>query len=76
LINIEDTAYDMEEMLILKNHQWQLGKWFASQRKEVVWVLLDCVCRMRLMKNLDKFFSKADLLWVKLLWLQYYANGN
>jgi hypothetical protein len=28
------------------------------------------------MKNLDKFFSKADLPWVKMLWSQYYANGK
>jgi hypothetical protein len=29
-----------------------------------------------LMKNLDKFFSKADLPWVKLIWPQYYSNGK
>jgi hypothetical protein len=29
-----------------------------------------------LMKFLDKFFSKVDLSWVKLLWTQYYANGK
>jgi hypothetical protein len=29
-----------------------------------------------LMKNLDKFFSKVDLPWVKLLWTQYYTNGK
>jgi hypothetical protein len=29
-----------------------------------------------LMKSLDKFFSKADLPWVKLLLTQYYANGK
>jgi hypothetical protein len=29
-----------------------------------------------LMKNLDKFFSKADLPWVKLIWSQYYTNGK
>jgi hypothetical protein len=28
-----------------------------------------------LIKNLDKFFSRADLPWVKLIWSQYYANG-
>jgi hypothetical protein len=28
------------------------------------------------MKNLDKFFLKADLPWVKMLWSQYYANGK
>jgi hypothetical protein len=29
-----------------------------------------------LMKNLDKFFSKADLPWVNLIWSQYYGNGQ
>jgi hypothetical protein len=29
-----------------------------------------------LMKNLDKFFSKADLPWVKLIWNKYYSNGS
>jgi hypothetical protein len=29
-----------------------------------------------LMKNLDKFFSKADLPWVNLVWSQYYENGR
>jgi hypothetical protein len=29
-----------------------------------------------LLKNLHKFFSKADLPWVKLLWSQYYAFGQ
>jgi hypothetical protein len=29
-----------------------------------------------LLKNLDKFFSKADLHWVKLIWSQYYGNGQ
>jgi hypothetical protein len=28
-----------------------------------------------LMKILDKFFSKAYLPWVKLVWSQYYVNG-
>jgi hypothetical protein len=28
------------------------------------------------MKNLDKFFNKADLSWVKLIWSQYYNNGK
>jgi hypothetical protein len=29
-----------------------------------------------LMKNLHKFFSKANLLWVKLIWNKYYGNGS
>jgi hypothetical protein len=29
-----------------------------------------------LMKNLDKFFNKADLPWVKLVWQNYYKNGQ
>jgi hypothetical protein len=28
------------------------------------------------MKNLDKFFSKADLPWVNLVWSQYYGNSR
>jgi hypothetical protein len=28
------------------------------------------------MTNLDKFFSKANLSWVKLLWSQYYTNDR
>jgi hypothetical protein len=28
------------------------------------------------MKNLDKFFNKADLPWVKLVWQNYYKNGQ
>jgi hypothetical protein len=28
------------------------------------------------MKNLDKFFSKADLPWIKLIWNKYYSNGS
>jgi hypothetical protein len=27
-----------------------------------------------LIKNLHKFFNKADLPWVKLIWSQYYSN--
>jgi hypothetical protein len=29
-----------------------------------------------LIKNLHKFFNKADLPWVKLIWSQYYSNGK
>jgi hypothetical protein len=29
-----------------------------------------------LMKKLHKFFNKADLPWVKLLWCNYYPNGK
>jgi hypothetical protein len=29
-----------------------------------------------LLKNLHKFFNKEDLPWLKLLWSQYYANGQ
>jgi hypothetical protein len=29
-----------------------------------------------LIKNLHKFFNRADLPWVKLLWSQYYSNGK
>jgi hypothetical protein len=29
-----------------------------------------------LMKNLHKFFTKADLPWVKLIWTKYYSNGK
>jgi hypothetical protein len=29
-----------------------------------------------LMNNLRKFFNRADLLWVKLLWINYYSNGQ
>jgi hypothetical protein len=29
-----------------------------------------------LMKNLRKFFSKANLPWVKLIWSKYYSNGS
>jgi hypothetical protein len=29
-----------------------------------------------LMKNLHKFFNKADLPWVQLLWSKYYSNGK
>jgi hypothetical protein len=29
-----------------------------------------------LLKNLHKFFNKADLPWVQLLWNQYYSNGK
>jgi hypothetical protein len=28
------------------------------------------------MKNLDKFYSKADLPWVNLVWSQYYGRGR
>jgi hypothetical protein len=28
-----------------------------------------------LMKKLDKFFFKADMPWVNLIWTQYYGNG-
>jgi hypothetical protein len=28
------------------------------------------------MKNVDKFFFKADLSWVKLVWSQYCGNGQ
>jgi hypothetical protein len=29
-----------------------------------------------LMKNLYKFFTKANLPWVKLIWTKYYSNGK
>jgi hypothetical protein len=29
-----------------------------------------------LMKNLDNFFTKVDMPWVKLIWSQYYGNGK
>jgi hypothetical protein len=29
-----------------------------------------------LLKNLHKFFNKADLPWVHLIWTQYYPNGK
>jgi hypothetical protein len=29
-----------------------------------------------LMKNLDKFFNRADLPWVQLIWHNYYRNGQ
>jgi hypothetical protein len=29
-----------------------------------------------LMKNLHKFYSNADLPWVKLIWSKYYNNGK
>jgi hypothetical protein len=29
-----------------------------------------------LLKNLHKLFNKADLLWVHLIWSQYYSNGK
>jgi hypothetical protein len=29
-----------------------------------------------LMKNLHKFFNKADLPWVKLIWSKYYPNDK
>jgi hypothetical protein len=29
-----------------------------------------------LLKNLHKFFTKADIPWVNLLWTKYYRNGK
>jgi hypothetical protein len=29
-----------------------------------------------LLKNLHKFFNKANLPWVHLVWSQYYTNGK
>jgi hypothetical protein len=29
-----------------------------------------------LLKNLHKFFNKAYLPWVHLIWTQYYSNGK
>jgi hypothetical protein len=29
-----------------------------------------------LLKNLHKFFNKADLPWVHLIWNRYYSNGK
>jgi hypothetical protein len=29
-----------------------------------------------LLKNPHKFFNKADMSWVQLLWSQYYSNGK
>lgn len=29
-----------------------------------------------LMKHLDKFFNKHELLWVKLIWTKYYLNAD
>jgi hypothetical protein len=30
----------------------------------------------RLLKNLHKFYNKADLPWVQLIWNQYYSHGR
>jgi hypothetical protein len=32
--------------------------------------------KVLLLKKLHKFFNKADLPWVQLLWNQYYSNGK
>jgi hypothetical protein len=29
-----------------------------------------------LLKKLHKFFTKADISWIKLLWAKYYPNGR
>jgi hypothetical protein len=29
-----------------------------------------------LMKHLDRFYNKANVPWVKLIWATYYANGD
>jgi hypothetical protein len=29
-----------------------------------------------LMKNLHNFFNKEDLPWVKMIWANYYGNGQ
>jgi hypothetical protein len=29
-----------------------------------------------LLKNLQKFFNKEGMPWVKLLWINYYNNGH
>ena len=29
-----------------------------------------------LMKNLDKFYNKSDIPWVKLVWEKHYRNGR
>jgi hypothetical protein len=28
------------------------------------------------MKNLNKFYNREDLPWIKLLWSKYYTNGK
>jgi hypothetical protein len=29
-----------------------------------------------LLKHLDKFYNKADIPWVNLIWNKYYSNGD
>jgi hypothetical protein len=29
-----------------------------------------------LLKNLDKFFNRKDILWVSLIWEKHYSNGK
>jgi hypothetical protein len=73
-----------------RHYPWRGGDVNAKKPPLVAWKLV-CkpkkkgglgVIKLRLqndallMKNLDKFFSKADFPWVKLVWSQYYANGH
>jgi hypothetical protein len=62
----------MVVMLMIRNRHWLPGSWYVDQKRGGLGVI-----RLRLqndallMKNLDKFFNKADLPWVKLISSQY-----
>jgi hypothetical protein len=61
-----------------KNPHWLLGNWLLGQKSKggLGVIKLRIQNEVLLIKNLDKFFSKADLPWVKLIWDKYYSNGS
>jgi hypothetical protein len=54
------------------------GLWYAYQKNEGGLNVLNIQTQNEalLLKHLDKFFNKRDLLWVKLIWDKHYRNGK
>jgi hypothetical protein len=52
--------------------------WSASLKDKVDWGVLDLNTHNNamLLKFLHKFFSRADIPWVNLIWAQYYNTGK
>jgi hypothetical protein len=77
LISIEDTIYEMGGV---NGERAPLVAWKKVTRPKMKGGLGVIKLRVQnevlLLKNLHKFFNKADLPWVHLIWNHYYHNGK
>jgi hypothetical protein len=63
---------------MLKHHPKQHGTWFAYLKKEggLGVLQLEIHNEALLMKNVHKFFNKAEVPWVQLVREKHYSNGK